>query len=179
MARCPTGFRSGSTPRSASRSTQVSSAGHPRPPAEGWAQADQILAQHAGLRLFARAAVGRDHLCPDRGQQSGVGSARVGCPPGVRRSHGPTGTEGPQPSLTARCGQSGVCHMTVHDARRTCATLLVDVEVHRAGDRGDPALRRRFDDVGVLFERQPERLAQGCARWWEPLRGLLCPFLQG
>ena len=32
--------------------------------------------------------------------------------------------------FTARCDQAGVRHMTVHDARRTCATLLVDLEVH-------------------------------------------------
>jgi integrase len=32
--------------------------------------------------------------------------------------------------FTTRCDQAGVRHMTVHDARRTCATLLVDVEVH-------------------------------------------------
>ena len=32
--------------------------------------------------------------------------------------------------FTARCEQAGVRHMTVHDARRTCATLLVDLEVH-------------------------------------------------
>ena len=28
------------------------------------------------------------------------------------------------------CDKAGVRHMTVHDARRTCATLLVDLEVH-------------------------------------------------
>lgn len=32
--------------------------------------------------------------------------------------------------FTARCEAAGVRHMTVHDARRTCATLLVDLEVH-------------------------------------------------
>src|SRR5664280_2516439 len=32
--------------------------------------------------------------------------------------------------FAARCDQAGVRHMTVHDARRTCATLLVDLEVH-------------------------------------------------
>ena len=32
--------------------------------------------------------------------------------------------------FTARCGLAGLRHMTVHDARRTCATLLVDLEVH-------------------------------------------------
>jgi len=31
--------------------------------------------------------------------------------------------------FTARCDQAGVRHMTVHDTRRTCATLLVDLEV--------------------------------------------------
>jgi len=33
--------------------------------------------------------------------------------------------------FTARCGQSGVRHMPIRDARPTCATLLVDVEVHQ------------------------------------------------
>jgi integrase len=29
-----------------------------------------------------------------------------------------------------RCGRAGVRRITVHDARRTCATLLVDLDVH-------------------------------------------------
>lgn len=33
-------------------------------------------------------------------------------------------------SFTARCEAAGVRHLTVHDARRTCATLLVDLDVH-------------------------------------------------
>jgi len=33
-------------------------------------------------------------------------------------------------AFSARCLKAGVRHMTVHDARRTCATLLVDLEVH-------------------------------------------------
>jgi len=32
--------------------------------------------------------------------------------------------------FSARCEASGVRRLTVHDARRTCATLLVDLEVH-------------------------------------------------
>ena len=32
--------------------------------------------------------------------------------------------------FTARCDAAGVRRLTVHDARRTCATLLVDLEVH-------------------------------------------------
>jgi integrase len=32
--------------------------------------------------------------------------------------------------FTARCEAAGVRRITVHDARRTCATLLVDLEVH-------------------------------------------------
>ena len=32
--------------------------------------------------------------------------------------------------FTARCDKAGLRHMTVHDARWTCATLLVDLEVH-------------------------------------------------
>jgi integrase len=32
--------------------------------------------------------------------------------------------------FTARCVTAGVRHQTVHDARRTCATLLVDLDVH-------------------------------------------------
>lgn len=32
--------------------------------------------------------------------------------------------------FTARCDAAGVRRMTVHDARRTCATLLVDLDVH-------------------------------------------------
>ncbi|WP_344808722.1 tyrosine-type recombinase/integrase [Microlunatus ginsengisoli] len=33
-------------------------------------------------------------------------------------------------AFTARCAAAGVRRMTVHDARRTCATLLVDLDVH-------------------------------------------------
>ena len=32
--------------------------------------------------------------------------------------------------FTARCAAAGVRQLTVHDARRTCATLLVDLDVH-------------------------------------------------
>jgi integrase len=32
--------------------------------------------------------------------------------------------------FTARCEAAGVRHMRVHDARKTCATLLVDLDVH-------------------------------------------------
>lgn len=32
--------------------------------------------------------------------------------------------------FTDRCVKAGVRHQTVHDARRTCATLLVDLDVH-------------------------------------------------
>jgi integrase len=32
--------------------------------------------------------------------------------------------------FTARCAAAGVRRITVHDARRTCATLLVDLDVH-------------------------------------------------
>ena len=33
-------------------------------------------------------------------------------------------------AFTARCDAAGVRRLTVHDARRTCATLLVDLDVH-------------------------------------------------
>lgn len=33
-------------------------------------------------------------------------------------------------SWDARCARAGVRKITVHDARRTCATLLVDLNVH-------------------------------------------------
>jgi len=32
--------------------------------------------------------------------------------------------------FTGRCEAAGVRRLTVHDARRTCATLLVDLDVH-------------------------------------------------
>lgn len=32
--------------------------------------------------------------------------------------------------FSARCEKAGVRRLTVHDARRTCATLLVDLDVH-------------------------------------------------
>ncbi|MCL7460678.1 tyrosine-type recombinase/integrase [Micromonospora sp. MSM11] len=33
-------------------------------------------------------------------------------------------------SWDARCARASVRKITVHDARRTCATLLVDLDVH-------------------------------------------------
>lgn len=33
-------------------------------------------------------------------------------------------------AFAARCIKAGVRRITVHDARRTCASLLVDLEVH-------------------------------------------------
>jgi integrase len=33
-------------------------------------------------------------------------------------------------SFAARCAAAGIRRITVHDARRTCATLLVDLDVH-------------------------------------------------
>jgi hypothetical protein len=35
-------------------------------------------------------------------------------------------------SFHARITAAGVPDISVHDARRTCATLLVDLDVHRA-----------------------------------------------
>lgn len=32
--------------------------------------------------------------------------------------------------FTARCAAAGVRRLRVHDARKTCATLLVDLDVH-------------------------------------------------
>lgn len=32
--------------------------------------------------------------------------------------------------FTARCERAGVRRITVHDARRTCASLLADLDVH-------------------------------------------------
>ncbi|TDB71171.1 hypothetical protein E1182_25705 [Micromonospora sp. KC721] len=32
--------------------------------------------------------------------------------------------------MLVRCARAGVRKITVHDARRTCATLLVDLDVH-------------------------------------------------
>jgi integrase len=62
--------------------------------------------------------------------------------------------------FTARCGQTGVRHMTVHDARRTCATLLVALEVHprvimRIG---------RHADVSMTLEIYANARADGDAR---------------
>ncbi len=33
-------------------------------------------------------------------------------------------------AFSARCEKAGVRTITVHDARRTCATLLVDLDIH-------------------------------------------------
>jgi integrase len=32
--------------------------------------------------------------------------------------------------FAARCTAAGLRHITIHDARRTCATLLVDLDIH-------------------------------------------------
>jgi integrase len=62
--------------------------------------------------------------------------------------------------FTARCDQAGVRHMTVHDARRTCATLLVDLEVH-------PRVIRRIllhADVSLTLAIYANGRADGDAR---------------
>jgi integrase len=82
----------------------------------------------------------------------------MSCPPGVYRVH----------------------HMTVHDARRTCATLLVDVEV-----RPRVIMRIRRDaDVSMTLEiysnaspmatREAQRRLGGA-----PSSAPSSPFLQG
>ncbi|MGH3772230.1 MAG: helix-turn-helix domain-containing protein [Pseudonocardiaceae bacterium] len=48
--------------------------------------------------------------------------------------------------FAARCAAAGVRRITVHDARRTCATLLVDLDVHPLAWAPD----LRFYGVGVL-----------------------------
>ncbi|GLY64210.1 hypothetical protein Atai01_08290 [Amycolatopsis taiwanensis] len=52
-------------------------------------------------------------------------------------------------SWDARVARSGVRKITVHDGRRTCATLLVDLDVHAAG-HADPPSRRVLGDDGDL-----------------------------
>jgi integrase len=50
--------------------------------------------------------------------------------------------------FTARCDAAGVGRLTVHDARHTCATLLVDLDVH------PPVIMRilRHADQAVTME---------------------------
>lgn len=51
-------------------------------------------------------------------------------------------------AFTARCAKADVRRLTVHDARRTCATLLVDLDVHPR------VIMRvlRHADLGVTME---------------------------
>ena len=73
--------------------------------------------------------------------------------------------------FTARCDRAGVRHMTVHDARRTRATLLVDVEVHPR-----VIMRiRRYADVSMtsIRTRARWRPAKRSAGRGEPLQVLL------
>jgi len=96
--------------------------------------------------------------CPDRRQQSGADFARMSCPPGVHRVH----------------------HMMVHDARRTCATLLVDVEVY---PRVIMRIRRCADvpmTLEIYSNASPMATREAQRRLGEPLQTLSSgPFLQG
>src|SRR5665811_343350 len=58
--------------------------------------------------------------------------------------------------------------MTVHDATRTCATLLMDLEAP-AGDHAGPASRRRVDGVADVCRCSCRwRRAKRCAGWGSP-----------
>jgi integrase len=61
---------------------------------------------------------------------------------------------------TPRRGQAGVRHLTVHDARRACAALLVDVEVRPRVIRRI----RRQADVSRTLEIDLNARADGAAR---------------
>jgi len=49
--------------------------------------------------------------------------------------------------FSSRCEEAGVRRITVHDARRTCASLLADLDVHPRRD-GDP----RHADFAVTMD---------------------------
>jgi integrase len=66
----------------------------------------------------------------------------------------------PNRRFTTRCGQAGVRHLMVHDARRTCATLPVDLEVH---PRVFMRIRRQAD-VSMTLEIYANACAVGDAR---------------
>jgi integrase len=53
-------------------------------------------------------------------------------------------------SWDARCAKAGVRKITVHDGRRTCATLLVDLDVHPRGGHADPSPCADRGDHGDL-----------------------------
>ena len=52
-------------------------------------------------------------------------------------------------SWDARCAKAGVRKITVHDGRRTCATLLVDLDVHPVS-HANPSARANLSDDGDL-----------------------------
>lgn len=68
-------------------------------------------------------------------QRQDVADAWVGSPEGkglvfTGRYGAPVDPRTFNRAFTARCQKAGVRRITVHDARRTCATLLVDLDVH-------------------------------------------------
>lgn len=89
-------------------------------------------------RIIGCTAVGRRHLSPDR--RPAIGSRRR---PNELRDDSRTLNR----RSTARCDQAGVCHRTVHDARRTCATLLVGLDVYPRVIRW---IRRHADESTTL-----------------------------
>jgi hypothetical protein len=84
----------------------------------------------------------------------------------------------------ARCVGAGVRGITVHDARRTCATLLVDLEVHPPGDHANsPTCAVRSNDgdlrAGVLrgdpgSPQAPGRRPRRAGRRWQWGIGRCC-----
>jgi integrase len=52
--------------------------------------------------------------------------------------------------FTARCDAAGVRPITVHDARHTCAPLLVDLDVHPRVSMRNPSARRPSGHDGDL-----------------------------
>ena len=113
--------------------------------------------QDPGVR---RAAAASGHLC-DRA--AGADAAPAGRGPGRPASCGTRRTWCSRPGTGCRSSRAtstapttpgsptaGVRRITVHDARRTCATLLVDLDVHPRDRDGDPPARRLLDHDGGL-----------------------------
>ncbi len=98
----------------------------------------------AALRLRAREQANDREQVGDawRGHEPGAGlvfTGRYGTPMDPRTLNR---------RFSARCEASGVRHIGVHDARKTCATLLVDLDVHPR------VIMRvlRHADLGVTME---------------------------
>ena len=105
---------------------QLAASGHPSKDTDAWLPMPDVVA--AALRIRRTQQDWEREVAGEIWQQTNdmpslIFTGRYGTPIDPRTLNR---------KFTARCDAAGVRRLTVHDARHTCATLLVDLDVHRA-----------------------------------------------